>query len=284
MLSIRDSLEWCLRKSLALGSVFLQRPISFLRSETNSNDSPSEIGDSQWDFEEYFSRLSDAVHKHGFPSPEATSALNALRAFSPVPHVEATPEGVWDIPTISIRTHMKSTLADAVMNIESIGWKLSSEDIDYLRLLLTHECGWSATSPERMNDHWMSFFKTSYPHVTGLVPILDTMTYPEEFKYLPDGRIPPRANFFLLATPESYYVYDCSSTPADAGYGLNRVGKTLKDVYIGMKEWKYCGNLGWNDPWEVEDEKVELDYREYFPIYDCDKDGMYRKYGRRIVC
>lgn len=274
MACLRDTLEWCLRKSLAPDSIFLKYAISLLEPGKSSNDSSSEIL-SKPGFDDYYHRLANAVYEHGFPSTEATSALNKLRAFSPIPHVEVYPEGIWNRPTVLVWKHLKSTFDDAVANIESTGRTLSSDHRKYLQLLLTHRSGWSATYPERMNDHWATFFKISYPHIKGLALILDNITYPEEFKDLPDGRTPSRAGFFLLATPELYYVFDCQETLAGPGRGLNCAGQTLKEVYLGIKEYRY---MDVEDPWEIEEAKFYASHFNYFPKYHRNTDGIDIKY------
>jgi len=61
-----------------------------------------------------------------------------------------------------------------------------------------------------MNDPWVKYFYEKYPQLKGLVPILDSMTYLEELRDLPDGHDPSGPDFFLLATPNSYFVFDVS--------------------------------------------------------------------------
>src|SRR5271170_7647451 len=100
----------------------------------------------------------------------------------------------------------------------------------YLKLLLTHYSGWSATYVEHMHDPWVDCFRHSYPQFTGLVPILDSLTYREELKYLPPGMIPVRPSFILLANSDSYFVFETS----DEGPGLFRSGRTLEEVYVDM--------------------------------------------------
>ena len=282
ILSVRDSLEWCCRKSFAPESLFLKRALFYLRPDLNwsspvsHSPEPADYWDDSQGFGKYLTRLYTVTSKHKSSSPEVISALDDLRAVYPVPHVEVAEEGVWNYSSVSVWTHLKSTFADAVANIEATGRTLSSDDKKYLQLLLTHSCGWSATYPERMNDHWANFFKISYAHLKGLVLILDPMTYEEELKDLPDGIHPNRAETFLLATPESYYVYDCSETPAGCDFGLSRAGNTLEEVYIGMKEWKFVGLN--DDDWDVEDEVVCLDDKEYFPSYDRNENGFFCVY------
>lgn len=267
-------MERCLRKSLAIGSIFLKHALNFLKSGNSSNDSCSEIMP-EYGFDIYHHRLSNAIYVHGFPSMEAAFALNELRAFSLLPRVEVTAKGVWDHVALSVWTHLKSTFDNAAANIESTGRVLTPEDRKYLQLLLTHGCGWSATYPEQMNAHWATFFKTCYPHLNGLTLILDNMAYPEEFKDLPDGMTPDRADIFLLATSESYYVYDCSETLAGTGSGLSRAGQTLEKVYLGMREWKYCDV---EDAWEIEEPKVWVEPSNYFPRYYRNEEGIYINY------
>jgi len=114
---------------------------------------------------------------------------------------------------------------------------VSPEDEKYLRLVLTHTCGWSATYPEQMHAPWWAdFFPVSYSQLKGLVPILDSMAYLKELVDFPDeyGFRAPR--FFLLATPDCYFVYDVT----DGVAGLFIAGKALGEVYQGLKDW-----MGW---------------------------------------
>jgi hypothetical protein len=277
---VRDALEWCLRKCLAPQSPFISWTTNILRQERSLDNSHSEgMSDPGYGFHgfaKYVCRLHNTLSQYGPFSPNVTAVLNELWAFSPCPHVEVVEEGVWGYPTVSVKTHLKSTFADAVANIKATGRVLSPKDEHYLRLILTHPCGWSATYPSQVNSHWASFFKTSYPHLKELRLILDTMTYAEELKALPPGIRPERASFFLLSTPELYYVYDCSQSPAGAGYGLNRAGETLEEVYLGMKEYKYLDSD--DDYWECEEEIVTLSIEEYFPLYPRNEQGLFCKY------
>ena len=96
---------------------------------------------------------------------------------------------------------------------------------------------------------------------------MDLLTYAEELVKLPDGLEPPWPEFFLLATAETYYVYDFT----DVGCGLFQGGNTLQEVYIGMKEYKY---LGWDgEPWEIEESIGGLDDHDYLPNYYRKQNG-----------
>jgi hypothetical protein len=170
---------------------------------------------------------------------------------------------------------MKSTYDDAVNNINAVtGRDLSPADEEYLRRILTHPCGWSATYRDRMNDKWTDFFRNNYPQLKGLALVWDSLTYEEELVDLPDGLRPIRPTFFLLATPELYYFYDFS----DEGYGMTRAGKTLEEVYIGMKEYKY---MDWKDDgWDFEDAIGGLLDSKYLPIFYRKEKGLF---GRREI-
>ena len=276
ILSVRDSLEWCLRKSRAPESFFLRRALSYLRfhpcSTTASPDRKTGLPGRYHDFQSRIFELDNLLSHHATSSAEVIAALNDLRAFAPAPHVEIVEPELWGFLALVVQTHLKkSTFADAVSNLNAAGRTLSPEDENYLRLLLRHHCGWSATYPEHMNDAWVEFFRNNYPHIKGLVPILDSLTYPEELRSLPDGMQPARPEFFLLANAEYYYVYDFT----DGGCGLIRAGKTLKDVFIGMKECTYLG-FGWDESvWEYEDRRGDLDENDYLPIYYREKSGSF---------
>ena len=265
LLSLRDSFVEILHRNLPANSRFLGRAISFLKTGVEIYHLHNHHG-----FDWHKRRALNFLQTHEISSTEVTTALKELRDFSPIPLVETVPSEVWDYerPTLVIHTHLKSTFANAVSNIRATGrTTFSLDDEKYLRFLLTHSCGWSATYPERMNDDWVKFFQNSYPHLKGLIPILDSLTYAEELGKLPDGLEPPRPDFFLLATAESYYVYDFT----DGGCGLFRAGNTLEEVYIGMKEYKY---LGWDDePWEIEQSVGGLCDEDYLPNYYRKENG-----------
>jgi hypothetical protein len=100
----------------------------------------------------------------------------------------------------------------------------------------------------------------------GLMPILDSIMYAEELVDFPTGLrewTPP--SLFLLATTESYYIYEFIP---DEGSGLFNAGKTLEEVYSGLKEYRYYRYQ--EGSWEeIESSPVPNIYNEpaYFPVY-----------------
>jgi len=170
---------------------------------------------------------------------DITPALTDLLEVSKGLPVVIVREDIWGKRLgVVVKTHLHSTFDDAVANVVSAtGREIVAEDAHYLKLLLTHGCGWSSTYQEHIGplEPWIVFFQLRYPHLKGLKLILDSLTYPEEIDKLPEGYQPPRPELFLLATPESYYVYDCT----DRNEGLYQAGRTLKDVFLGMKEWRH---------------------------------------------
>jgi hypothetical protein len=120
-----------------------------------------------------------------------------------------------------------------------------------------------------MNDPWMQYIHALFAHVKGLVPILDSLVWHEELEHYPVGRSPPAPSLFLLATPQSYYVFDLD------GLGLFRAGETLEEVYYGLKQ---CRFIGGERDWPVEEwSSVGFDERHYFPIYGVNRnpDGTF---------
>ena len=215
-------------------------------------------------FNARISHILNLLETHDETSDPITSAVKELNSFFPLPHVQLIPQGVWPKePTCRIRvqTHLKSTFADAVNLLKTAGRALSPADGKYLRLLLTHYCGWSATYPEHTDDPWVKFFQTRYPQLKGLVPILDSMTYLEELVDFPDGYNFRMPQFFLLATSDSYFVYDAT----DGEDGLRTAGQTLEDVYNGLKDWRWADSS--EEPWGFVEEEEWLDPGRYFPYY-----------------
>jgi hypothetical protein len=167
--------------------------------------------------------LRQLLETHDETSEVVTSTLNKLQSISRHLPMVVIAKGVWPKRNIRLRvkTHLKSTFTDAVTLLNVTGRTLSPDDKEYLRLLLTHDCGWSATYPSHINDLWVKYFHEMYPQLEGLIPISDTMTYLEELRDLPEGHAPNGPDFFLLATPKRYYVLDVT----DGEEALFEVGK-----------------------------------------------------------
>ena len=262
-LSLRTSFERFLLRNLPAKLRFLKY---FLRQPT----SQPTVG-----FDERVYNIYKLLKVHDDNSEAVMSALKDLRSFSPLPPVEIIPKGVWPCykRRVNVKTHLKSTFADAVNLIKASGRTLSPDEEKYLHLLLTHPYGWSATSPDHMDDSWVKFFHIRYPQLKGLVPLLDTVTYVEELKYFPEGHEPRDPRFFLLATSESYYVYDLT----DGMDALFVAGNTLEEIYNGMKEWRWAETC--DDMWDIVDEEEWIEAFSYFPFYRRKANGNFEKSG-----
>jgi hypothetical protein len=206
---------------------------------------------------------------------EVTPAINDLLEISKGLPVVIIREDIWGKRLgVLVKTHLHSTFEDAVANVvTATGRALTENDEHYLGLLLTHWCGWSATYREHMDplEPWMVFFQLRYPHLQDLRLILDSLTYPEEVENLPEGYQPLRPELFLLATPERYYVYDCTAE----NDGLFEAGPTLKDVYRGMKEWRFLRVE--ENRWPVEKVITTVSQQGYFPEYYREPNGKCRR-------
>jgi hypothetical protein len=270
--SVQALLERCLINNLPTGSTLLTNSLTFLRNVRSSTPPESTLDSALqgWEgFERHIINTELLLRDYDPDSPEVTAALNDLRAFSPVPFAEVVPREVWGTALVTSRAHLKSGFKDAVANITATGRTLSPDDEHYLRLILTHPCGWSPTYTEHMNDDWVKFFQMEYPHLEGLVPILDSLTYMEELIHLPYGLRPTRPTFFLLATSECYYVYDFS----DGAESMCRVGFTLEDVYTGMNDYLYAGFQ--DNAWPEEDGECWGDAKDYLPVFYRKENGRF---------
>ena len=83
------------------------------------------------------------VQDHKLSSKRVISALNDLTHSYPLPPVELVSSDIWpnDGPSVRVKTHLRSTLSDAIKFLESTRRTVSVEDEKYLKLLLTHPCG-----------------------------------------------------------------------------------------------------------------------------------------------
>ena len=215
------------------------------------------------DFNNYAYRIHKLLQTHSEESLEVCEVLDDLQTHFPIPPTEIVAPDIWGTPTAKLRinTHLTYNFSEALKNIKNTGRELDVADERWLRLILSHWCGWSATKSSHMRDPWVKYLQALFRHLQGLVPILDSLVWPEELKHYPPGRSPPAPSLFLLATPQSYYVFQLD------GLGLCRAGESLEEVYIGLKEGKYIGND--EDDWPGEEWcHVDEDERYYFPIYE----------------
>jgi hypothetical protein len=214
-------------------------------------------------FDHYANRVNSLLETHSETSDEVCAALDELRTLFPVPPTEIVSPTNWGNETAILRVnnHIKLDFADALRNIENTGRELTAHDEQQLRLILTHWSGWSATDPSHMRDPWVQFIQALFGHLPGLVPILDSLVWPEELTQFPNGYGPIEPSFFLLATPDAYYVFDFE------GLGLYCAGQSLEEVYLGLKECRFNGDK--EGDWSPEDWcSLNLDARYFFPVYD----------------
>ena len=115
------------------------------------------------------------------------------------------------------------------------------------------------------------FFPVRYPHLKGLVSILDSMAYLPELVEFPDEYHFQAPQFILLATPNTFFVYDTT----DGEDGLRVAGKTLEDVYNGLKDWRWADSS--EDPWDLVEEEEYVD--PAFPCYYRKANGNFGAWG-----
>jgi hypothetical protein len=65
------------------------------------------------------------------------------------------------------------------------------------------------------------------------------MTYAKKLTLLPEGMRPVTPQFFLLANADSYFVYDVT----DGEEVLFYAGRTLEEVYTGMRDWRLADDM-----------------------------------------
>jgi hypothetical protein len=171
----------------------------------------------------------------------------------------------WDfpVPLIRINCHLFGDLEDAVRNIPR---NLSEREKMFLRFLIMSPCDWSPTPQNRHTANGFKCLNQVYSKVGPLYPVLDSVVWPEHAAYYPPTLRPGEPDYILLASADSYYLYKFD------GNSLLKAGKTLEEVFYGMKADKheYWGpeDQGWE---RVEDNEDDPDPFFYFPcIYEPD--------------
>ena len=190
--------------------------------------------------------------------------------FHPTPQIiSGHPWDSWG-PQLRIDKHLNSTLNDA---LDNIGKPLSERETMYLRYLIQHPWGWSATPKQHRNASGFRYLYKLYPEAEGLRPVLDTIIWPEDAKYFPPSLgIDPHYSLILFTSESGYYFYRIDDL------ALFHAGNTLKEVFDGIKAYKYLNNE-WDGPDPCADwfEPVE-----YFPHYRWDHDNSHWTLARVI--
>ena len=159
-------------------------------------------------------------------------------------------------------SHLTNLFISAVSNVLRTGHILNEEELKYLRLIISFDFGWSATSPAHMQDSAFRYIRHQFSSVGQLEPILDDMTYEEEVAWMPMSIPLGMAITMLFGTKERYYFYVVEQD------SLYDAGVTLKEVYEGLQKVKYLLPLtgpGWQ---EIEAREKCLDSYSYFQDYD----------------
>lgn len=163
--------------------------------------------------------------------------------------------------TNRVNSHLSNLFLSAVLNVERAGHTLDHDDREYLRLIISYWCGWSATAEAQKQDSAFQYIRHRYATVGNLEPILDDMTYVEEVPWMPQAVILGIATTLLLATPDRFYVY---VVEVDS---LLDAGATLKEVYEGLRKSTSVLTM-YGSGWEAtEPFETNLDSISYFPDY-----------------
>ena len=102
---------------------------------------------------------------------------------------------------------------------------------------------------------------------------MDSITYPEELKDFPESHRLRKPWFFLLATPDCYYVYDAT----EGEEALFVAGESLEEIYVGMRDWRWADSS--DNMWEIVDEVESVSPTDYFPKYYRKENGTFGKWG-----
>ena len=206
------------------------------------------------------------------PVQAALRELILTVPFLPPPQIIT---GLWGYAALRVDSHLNSTLEDAVNNI---GTPISDTEKTFLQYIIQHEWGWSATPKQHLTASGFRYLQKLYPQIHGLRPILDNCTWPEEAKYMPAGLEPGPAFHILLASDSGYYFHRMDEAM------LYEAGKTLEEVFEGLKYRKYMGPGGpMNDRWEGVDTCTDFfEPSQYFPNYEFDREEGIWKLGWEI--
>jgi len=211
-------------------------------------------------FVDFLEHINQLLTNETHISPEVIMLADATRVHYPRPLVQVVPGDVWGGDAyVVIKTHLVCDFAAARHNAEAARQeRFTEDDLETLRLLLTHACGWSATYANHLADPWIRYLRAEFGNYE-LRPILDTLYYGEEIHQLPTGLVPGCPSMFLLGDVDSYFIYAFNNGE------LYKAGVSLKEVYDGLKDDKWHGNK--EGDWVPQPPVLNDDPYQYFPIY-----------------
>ena len=198
------------------------------------------------------------------PVQAALQQLTLSLPFHPPPQIIAGTPLNWPA-AVRIEAHLNSNFEDA---LDNIGKTLSDHEKMFLQYIINHPWGWSATPKQHLNASGFRYLQKLYPQIQGLRPVLDNCTWPEEAQYTPRGLSPGPAFHILLTSDSGYYFHRIDEAV------LYEAGKTLEEVFEGLKYCKYMGPGGpGNDQWEGVDTCTDFfEPSQYFPNYKFDRE------------
>jgi hypothetical protein len=111
------------------------------------------------------------------------------------------------------------------------------------------------------------YLQAEYAHLENLQPILDSFTWQEELDAIDALSFqPPEPWLFLLATANSFYVYDFENR------SMCPAGMSLEEVYTGLKEARYRGDK--EGDWDEGPRSFDINPADYFPVYIRSREGI----------
>jgi hypothetical protein len=221
---------------------------------------------------EDYSRELGAIKRLLDESQDPAQVEAMLLAFnerwSSVPPVKIVPGELWNRRRPFVRHSARFTRKeDAINNLTAAGRTVSGDDEKYIEYLMTYPFFvWSPSDSQHMDEPGFHFLRWRYAHLGYLYPIFDDVIWPEVVENIPASGRAEDSFRMMFAGKDYYYVYDSEDQI------MFRAGKTLEDVYEGLKAGK--GRWCATDQWEVETPAPTVLFQWHsFPKWDKPRDG-----------
>jgi hypothetical protein len=176
--------------------------------------------------------IGDLLDRSVDPSEVEARLRSFNQKWSDVPPVKIVSGEIWNCAPFLQYGVRFTNKEHAINNLIASGMPISTNDEKFVEYLMNWIFYWSPSDPQHNDELGFQFLRWRFRHLGHLYPIFDNIMWPEVVAKIPlTGHVNDPFRM-LLVGKDYYYIYNAESDI------MFRAGKTLEEVYEGLKECK----------------------------------------------